>query len=538
MARKPSQKPVRRRAGRALRVVGATSTGVVAVGALAAATLFAGPWASALGTAPAVSTVHDVAVAPAPALLVCPPPAALAEGANVGDSQFTATPVETQSTVVAGVLGTGGDATWSPSGGDPAPLARGAAAAAGTAPATAGTVVAAVPGAGEPLRAAGATTSLTTAGDLRGLASAPCVPPAISQWIVGGGTEVGTTAVLVVQNPSERSATVTLDVFGPAGKVALGSRGTFLVGPGETTRVNVGAAAPDQRRIAVHVASTGARVAANLQVQSLAGLLPRGVDLLAPGAAPARSVTVAGVVSDGQPLDDPDAPVLRVLAPEGGPGTARVSIYGEDGITRLRGTESVELQPGVVTDVPLGGLPAGGYVVVVDADVDVVAAAGYSRAAATSPDDVVQGTMLDVAWAAGQPLPGPGDHGLVAVPAGTRPILTVGALPETRDGSDPTGDPVRATVRVYGLDGAVLTEVGLDLTPGTVQRTAVADWVGESAPALVSVDVDGSAEGRVAWALELSAGSDLLVSSVAPTPTAEAADRVRVQAVDAQDARR
>ncbi|ACZ31562.1 hypothetical protein Xcel_2547 [Xylanimonas cellulosilytica DSM 15894] len=537
MTRSSQRTPVKPRAGRTLRVLGATSTGLIAVGAVTAATLLAGPWASALGAPAADAGAATVAVDPAPALLVCPAPARLPEGLSVGDSQFSATPVDTRSNVLAGVLGAaGGSATWAPLGGDAEPLDAGAAAAVTVRDAIGGSVVEALPGADGAFREAGATTSMTTAGDLRGLAAAPCAAPAISQWIVGGGTEVGSTAVLTVQNPSARTATVTLDVYGPSGRVPLGSRGAFLVGPGESVETHLEAVAPDQRRVAVHVRSTGARVSASLQVQSLAGLLPRGVDLLAPGSAPATSVAVAGIVSDGQPLDDPHAPVLRLLAPDDAAGTARVSVYGQDGIVRLRGTEDVELVPGAVTDVPLGGLPAGGYSLVVDADVPVVAAVGYFRSATTPDDAVVQGSLVDVAWVPGQALPAPGDAQQVAVPAGTRAVLSVGAVPETRDGTDPAGDDTTAVVRVVGTDGTQLAERELTLTPGRLQRLVVADLVDGGTPALVTVD--GGDVAPVVWGLELSTGDgespQALVSTLAPTAGVEGAAAVRVRAVDAR----
>lgn len=537
MNRSSRRTPVRPRAGRTLRVLGATSTGIVAVGAVVAATLLAGPWASALGAPAAAGAARQVDVAPAPAVLVCSPPARLPDGLAVGDSQFTATPVETHSQVLAGVLGAAGDtATWGGLGGAPGPLGHGHDAAVGSGSPTAGTVVSALPASEGPFQAAGVTASTTTAGDLRGLAAAACTAPTISQWIVGGGTEVGSSAVLTVQNPSTRTATVSLDVFGPSGQVALGSRGAFLVGPGRSVQTRLEAVAPDQRRIAVNVRSTGARVSASLQVQSMAGLLPRGVELLAPGSDPATSVAVPAFVSDGQALDDPQAPVLRLLAPGDRGGSARISIYGTDGLARLRGAESVELDPGMVTDVPLGGLPAGGYALVVDADVPVVAAVGYSRTSAAPDDAVVQGSLVDAAWVAGHATPEPGGSGQVAVPAGPRAVLSVGAVPDERDGSDPAGGATTAVVRVLGADGAQLAEEKLTLAPGTLQRLDLANHAGGGTPALVTVEA--APDARVVWGVELSTSGEgapeALVSTLTPTPAVGAAGAVQVRAVDAR----
>jgi len=522
-----------------LRVLGATSTGVVAVGAVAAAVLLSGPWAEAVTGAGGTLTedVRTVDVEPGPVQLVCAPPARLPEGADVGDSQFTAAPVATATSLAAGVLGEGvRDVGWGVLGG---PLGavepgRDAAVHAGD-PGPSGSVLQAQPVARSPFRVAGATASVTTAGDLRGLAAAPCVEPSISQWIVGGGTEVGTTAVLTLQNPGAHSAVVALRVFGPTGPVALGSQGQLVLGPGQSTQVRLEAVAPEQRRIAVHVTSTGSRVAATLQVQRLDGLVPQGVDLLAPGAAPATSVALSGLMSNGEPVDDPNAPVLRLLAPGDTAGTARVSIYGVDGIARLRGAESVDLQPGVVTDLPLGGLPAGGYGIVVDADVPVVAAAGFTRVGPVPEDAIVRGNPVDLAWVAGQPLPEPGATAQAALPAGAQGVVALTAVPEVRGEAAPEGD-VTALVRVYGADGAVLGEKEVQAEAGRLTRLAVGGIAPQGTPALVSVEADDGS--RIAWGVELTAedGSDesaRLVSALAPTRSVSAPGAVRVRQLDA-----
>src|SRR5690606_38877769 len=121
----------------------------------------------------------------------------------------------------------------------------------------------------------------------------------------------------------------------------------------------VEAAAPEQRRLVVHVSATGGLVSAYLQHSTLDGLVPLGVDHVVPGAAPAHDLALAGVASVGEAVDDPHAPQLRLLAPGDAAGTARVTVYGTDGPVPLRGVEDVALTPGVVTDVSLGGLPAG-----------------------------------------------------------------------------------------------------------------------------------------------------------------------------------
>jgi hypothetical protein len=136
----------------------------------------------------------------------------------------------------------------------------------------------------------------------------------------------------------------------------------------------------------------------------------------------------------------------------------------------------------------------------------------------------------------GQALPEPGGSGQVAVPAGPRAMLSVGAVPDVRDGTDPTGGATTAVVRVLGADGAQLAEQELALTPGRLQRLDLASLAGGGTPALVTVD--GAPEARIVWGVELSASGEgapeALVATLTPTPALDAAGTVRVRAVDAR----
>jgi hypothetical protein len=523
-----------------VRWVGLAVSGVAVVGATGAVAAVGLPWAQALvgdGAGAGPAPARAVAVDPAPATLVCPQPARLPEGTDVGDDQFRAAPVQTASAYALAVVGSPGQAprvsALDGSGGRE--LARGAAAAATTDDASGGVLLRAQPDAEGPFRAAGALASVTTAGDLRGLAAGACTAPAISQWLVGGSTEVGSSATLVVQNPSERAATVTLDVYGPSGQVALGSNGSFVLGPGESRETRLEAAAPDQRRLAVHVTSSGARVGASLQAQAIDGLVPQGADLLTPGAEPRRSVAVPGILSDGQAVDDPHAPQLRMLVPGEAPTTARVSIYGPDGRVYLRGGEEVDLQPGVVTDLPIGGLPEGTYTVVVDADRPLVAAAVSAREGAPAADAVVPGAPYDVAWVAGTAVPEAGGSAQAGLPGGARPVLALTAVPADRgEDADPSGRAT-AVVRLYGADGAQVAEHEVTLEAARSATVDLAELAGGAAPAAVGVETD---DAGVVWSVQLTAddgtaSAGTLVASLPATATVAAPGRVSVRAVDA-----
>ncbi|MFE7407456.1 DUF5719 family protein [Isoptericola sp. NPDC057559] len=537
------------RVRRGVRATTAAVTGLAAVAALAAVAVLGDQWAQSWTGAEqraVAAGTRTVGVQPADVTLVCPPPVALPKGADVGDSQFDATPVPTTSRLGAVVLGGAeeGVRTTGLDGRSADPLAVGDAGAAQQADVTGTRVLRATPVADEPFRAAGTTASVTTQGDLRGLGAGSCAAPSTSLWLVGGGTEVGQTATLTVQNPSERPATVALDVYGPNGPVALGGSGTFTVAPHDQVTTRLESAAPEQDRLAVNVRASGARVTAALQTQAIDGLLPAGVDLLTPGATPRESFAVGAVLSRGEAVDDPHAPRLRVLVPGETDGTARVTVYGPSGPVVLRGADEVDLPAGVVTDVPLGGLPEGAYTVVVDADVPVVGAARSDQPGAQPDDSVVDGTPYDVAWSAGQPVAvtgAAGAAGQLGVPGGVRTGVVLSALPAERGpDTDPTGG-VPVTLRVYDASGAEIGSTDVDLTAGATASVALASVVDDgTVPAGVSVD-RGDAKGgdvAVAWAAVLRAddgtgSAGTLVASVAPTAAVTTPGAVDVRAVDA-----
>ncbi|CAM3633737.1 DUF5719 domain-containing protein [Isoptericola cucumis] len=538
-------------------------TGIAAVAALGTVALLGDQWAQSWTGAEqraVAAGTRTVAVEPAEESLVCPPPVALPKGADVGDSQFSASPVPTRSGIGALVQGGAagvedgpqGPRTTGLDGGDATALTGDPASGAGQQAAVDGTrVLRATPVADEVFGASASLASVTTQGDLRGLAAASCTSPGTSQWLVGGRTTVGATTTLTVQNPTERPATVTLDVYGPSGKVALGGGGTFTVAAHDQVTTRLESVAPEQDRLAVHVSSTGARVSASLQRQAIDGLVPAGADLVTPGSPPRSSLAVGGVVSHGEPLDDPHAPRLRLLAPGDADTTARISVYGPSGEVTLRGADEVDLEAGVVTDVPLGGLPEGTYAVVVDAQAPVVGAARFDRPGQQPEDSVVGGTPYDVAWSRGQAAPAAAGSALgsVALPDEARARVSLAGVPPERDpDQEPDGEQA-VTVRAYDAEGAELGQAELTVAAGATTGVDVADLADGGTPAAVRVDTsdpeadddaDDAADAGpgVLWSVVLEADdgtaeAGTLVATLAPTPARTAPGDVAVRTVDA-----
>ena len=534
------------RAGSALLVLGVTAA-VVAVATVE-------PVPEQVPVAPL-----RVEVPAPPAVLACPGPTRVptepeAGGAVVYDPQFDPAPGETvarlraitaaPSATTPGEETTAGEPTATGSlnllDATAAALAAlepvGAAGSAGIGDLTGAVVVRGEPRGTGPAWVAGAVASHTTEGDLRGLAAASCQRPGTETWLVGGSTSLGSSSRLVLQNPGRTPALVTLELWGPSGAVEPAGSPEYLVPAGQERVVLLEGVAAEQRRIVARVTSSGGLVAAYLQDSELRGLVPAGVDFVVAGRAPATHQVVPGLSVTQTEADGVDTSVLRLLVPGAEPGTAAITLLGAQGPVTLPGTASVSLEAGAVLDVPIGGLPAGDYPVVIDADVPVVAGALLARGAGVGrPDDgSTDGVPLERAWAASAPT----GAGLLALPDGAPGRLLVAAVP------DPALQGMaEATLVVIGADGAVLGERRLSIRAGTMTALpldALLDQADVAAGAVTATElahaagvVLRTADPRLAWAAVLvtpDAAGDLVsvLTPVAPQVVrAEVAVRVR-----------
>ncbi|MGY4643099.1 DUF5719 family protein [Cellulomonas sp. URHB0016] len=440
-------------------------SGIAVLGAVAGVVAL-GQWPlSGTAAAPTVPP-EQVAVPPSATTLVCPGPLILPDDTGRGDAAFDPTPVDpvTSLTAVTSVAaGAQGEAVAAGA----VTTLDGSRTSATLPPGGAGTTVSPVAGplvvhaqpGTEPARVGAVAGGLVTAGDLRGLSAASCLQPVADAWLVGGATDLSSTAHLVLDNAGSTAAEVTLELWGPSGRVDLSGE-RYLVAPGGERVVGLGGVAAEQRRVALHVTATGGRVGVHVQDSALDGFTPVGTDLVVPGAPPSRRQVVPGVAVVASAVDDPHAPAVRLLAPGHAPTTAHVTLLGPTGPLQLPGAESVELTPGEVTDVPLGGLAAGAYTVLVSAAEPVVAAAVVSRPG--SPGVLDDTPSAERGWAASV-TPGPG--GVVVLPEGTRGTLVVGAVPDGDD--DGTEGTALGTLRLLGARGELLGERPVSVPAGT-----------------------------------------------------------------------
>ncbi len=477
-----------------------------------------------------------VPVPPAATTLVCPGPLILPDDTGRGDSAFDPTPVDPISSVTA--------VTADPSGaGTVSPLDRSTT----WAELKAGGDAVAVPNVGSasivraeptdvPARVAAVASGLVTAGDLRGLAAASCQQPVADAWLLGGATDLSSAAQLVLDNPGTTPAEVAVEVWGPNGTVDLtGER--YLVAPGAQRVIVLGGIAAEQRRLGVHVVATGGRIGVHIQTSILDGFTPAGTDLVVPGAAPSTRQVVPGISVVASDVDDPAAPALRLLAPGNAATTATVTLLGPDGVVELPGADSVSLAAGEVTDVPLGGLPAGAYTAVVDADQPVVASSVMSRPGSAS--DLDDTPSVERAWAAST---APGVGGAVAVPADTQGTLVLAAVASGTDAEQ--GGSARGTLRVLGAGGVVLVERTVEIPAGTTsawtldqlaagtgELTAVDKPAAHAGVVGVDVSTDGGAKVALSWAMvaEVPRSDGTLFSILDPVPVSRTAPDVAVR---------
>lgn len=436
-------------------------------------------------------------------------------------------------------------------------------------------VVRAEPVGDVPALAAAVVRVSTASGDLRGLAAASCRPPTAESWLVGGGTELGSSARLVLQNPGRTPATVRISLWGPAGPVEPAGAPEYLVPAGTERAVLLEGVAAQQRRIVVQTAASGGQVVAYLQDSRLNGLVPGGVDYVVGGQPPATRQVVPGLSVRGAGVDG-TGPVLRLLAPGSQDVTARITLVGRGGTVDLPGAHEVALAAGAVLDVPLSGLPDGDYTVVVEADAPVVAGAMTVRAAVSDPfpagasagasdgssDEAAPAVTTDVvdrAWApsvasGSAPASAPASAQALALPPGARGRLVLAHLPvapaapetpatpatgATAGTSAGTSGPVAdgasagatAVLEVVGDDGVVLETRPLDLPAGattTVDLGSLLPSTAGDGVGVAGVVLRGAGPG-VVWAAVLEGPAAVAVLSPVPPPPAQPTVAVRVR---------
>lgn len=270
-----------------------------------------------------------------------------------------------------------------------------------------------------------------------GFAATTCRQPSGDLWLVGGATTSGSSTMLSLVNPTDRPAMVRVELFGQSGRLPAPGLDGIEVPPREQLAVPLEGVAPGQQSLVVHVSTRGASLSAALHEVGVEGLTSHGIEIVSSVGPPATRLDIVGVPFPSQANEEDESvfakrgATLRLAATGGEPATATITLRDASG-TEIEPLE-VELQPGVVSDVPLGAYPVGRYAITVEADSPVV---GAVRSSLVSGD-------LDFAWY----MPSPrlsGDTG-VSVPPGPQPrlhLVNEGEAPITVRLVDPQGAAV------------------------------------------------------------------------------------------------
>jgi len=232
---------------------------------------------------------------------------------------------------------------------------------------------------------AGAQSAVVRAEDLTGFTASVCPVPRFQSWLAAGSTTTGSADLLILSNPGAVAATVDLSVFGTDGLVAAPGSTGIVLAAGTQQILPLSGLLVGERSPVVRVTSSGAPIVAALQSSQTQTLEPVGVDVLT-GAAEADVLQVipgvevpAAVAAGSAALD------VRLLAPDADT-RATVSAYavGSAPDSTAAATAEVALSAGLTLEASFPTLTPGTYVVRVDADAPVVAAA---RTASAAPRD-------------------------------------------------------------------------------------------------------------------------------------------------------
>jgi len=233
-----------------------------------------------------------------------------------------------------------------------------------------------------------------------GFIAAECSDARNSAWLVGGSTETGRDAILTISNPARVDARVDLEFYGAQGFIeAPASRG-IIVPAGAQRSYSLAGFAPNEPSPVVHVVSNGAPVWATLQVSTVRGLVPGGLDRITPVDEPATVLSIPIV-------REPDAEFIGPLRAEPGYDDTetmiRLFVPGSDDATitmtftpHASDDEpfdvTTEVSAQKVVDIPIAELNDGDFSVTITSTAPLFAAARVS-----SHNE--ETTVTDLAWA-------------------------------------------------------------------------------------------------------------------------------------------
>lgn len=371
---------------------------------------------------------------------------------------------------------------------------------------TAAAVLSAEPAADRTPLGAGAAVARADAGDLRGLTIAACVAPSATQWLVGGTTEPGSSARLLLTNAGQTPVSATVDMWADTG--AVEDQTEVLVPAGESRSVLLETIWLSER-VAVRVSADGGYLAAAIQDSRLHGVAPAGTDVVTATADPTTVLDIGPFqVTDTETEDA--APVVRLVNPATEPATVSVDLFTAEGPRALPGAQDQLLEPGTVTDISLGGVDPGPYAVQVHADLPITGSlvrTVVGEAGELDPDEPVR----DRAWITAQ---APVERGVLNVPADLVDdvaVVLANPLPHDQqvqlrhiDATGTAADPVTVavpsgTAQVLGDQVPLDDVVALEISGTAVLATLMGHGRADDGPllAMLALTPDAAADQHV-----------------------------------------
>ena len=295
-----------------------------------------------------------------------------------------------------------------------------------------------------PLAAGTAATSTSTAseGVNRGMASVSCQVPGSDFWYVGASGATGRRDVLVLTNLDSLNAEVNVTIYSPSGQLDVPNARGVVVPARGTAEIYLGVLVPKQKDLALHVVSSGGRVAPALRDNVTSNNNPGGVDWLNVSAAPSTKVVVPALAPGG------GVRILTVVNPSDLQATASLTVNGPNGPYKPAGLSTLQVPAGSTKVVRLESALHG----------DASAITITSDQPLTASTRMTDSTVTEFAsMGATEPLTGPGylvlpPHAQPVVLQVTAPDKTAGVRFELRD----SANKVIQTRSLDVIDGATV----------------------------------------------------------------------------------
>ncbi|MDR3152423.1 MAG: DUF5719 family protein [Bifidobacteriaceae bacterium] len=221
---------------------------------------------------------------------------------------------------------------------------------------------------------AGVSSSIINKGDLKGLAVDSCQKPAMEKWLIGGNSHIKSAPVLIINNPSLSSGTVSLDVYtnnSSNSPFPYSATREISVSGYSQKRIFLSSGALNQDILAVHTKFYGAAMTASMQYSELDGIVSQGIDYISPSYPPAKQQIISGIhLKDKEPLE------LNLLSLSNGSANLEFIKYDKSSNTseNIKNLD-IDLLNSKVSQTSISDLPNGNYAVVIKSQNNLIASA-------------------------------------------------------------------------------------------------------------------------------------------------------------------